>query len=62
MQNFARLTIEDLHDKVCEQGQDVYIDPVSGYQVLTEQALFNHSKCCRSICRHCPYGHINLKG
>jgi hypothetical protein len=54
-QEFLLPTIEQLHRIACEQGQDVYIDPVSGYQVFTEQALFNQGKCCGSGCRHCPY-------
>jgi hypothetical protein len=54
MQNFVQLTIENLYHKACEQGQDAYIDPVSGYPVLTEQALFNQGKCYGSIYRYCP--------
>jgi hypothetical protein len=31
-------TIEQLHRLACENGKDTYIDPASGYLVLTSQA------------------------
>ncbi|MCF8180133.1 MAG: hypothetical protein K9J26_01895, partial [Limnohabitans sp.] len=33
------LSIEELHRLACENRQDTYIDPASGYLVLTSQAL-----------------------
>jgi ATP-binding cassette subfamily B (MDR/TAP) protein 1 len=53
-------TIEELHRIACEAGRDTYIDPVSGYQVLTSKALLKQGACCGNSCRHCPYGHINV--
>ena len=51
---------EELHRIACETGRDTYIDPVSGYQVLTSKALLKQGACCGNSCRHCPYGHINV--
>ena len=53
-------TIEELHRIACETGRDTYVDPVSGYQVLTSKALLKQGACCGNSCRHCPYGHINV--
>ena len=52
--------IEELHRAACEAGRDTYVDPVSGYQVLTSKALLKQGACCGNSCRHCPYGHINV--
>ena len=51
---------EDLHRAACDAGRDTYIDPVTGYQVLTSKALLKQGACCGNSCRHCPYGHINV--
>jgi len=56
------LNIEELHLAACAEGRDTYIDPVSGYQVLTSQALLKQSRCCGNSCRHCPYGRFNVRG
>lgn len=37
-----------------ERG-DYYFTP-EGYIVFTEQYLLKRGYCCRSGCRHCPYG------
>ena len=52
--------LNKLHRIACAQGQNTYIDPSSGYQVLTSVALLSQGKCCGNSCRHCPYGHINV--
>jgi len=52
--------IEELHRAACDAGRDTYIDPVTGYQVLTSKALLKQGACCGNSCRHCPYGHINV--
>lgn len=54
--------LEELHRIACEAGRDTYIDPATGYQVLTALALQKQGRCCGNSCRHCPYGHINVKG
>jgi hypothetical protein len=53
-------SIEQLHRLACDQGSDTYIDPASGYQVMTSKALLKQGRCCGNSCRHCPYGHINV--
>src|SRR3989338_5664168 len=54
--------IEELHGKACDAGEESYIDPESGYQVMTAVFLSARRKCCGSRCRHCPYGHQAVKG
>jgi ATP-binding cassette subfamily B (MDR/TAP) protein 1 len=39
----------------------MYQDPNTGLFVLTEAYLKSREACCGSCCRHCPYGHINVK-
>jgi len=48
--------IEEAHKKACEEGRDFYIDPETGYQVMTELYHKKRGHCCQSGCRHCPYG------
>jgi len=52
---------DELHYLACIDGLDTYIDPTTGYQVLTSEALLKKGKCCGNSCRHCPYGHINVE-
>jgi hypothetical protein len=52
--------LEKLHKTACEQGRNTYVDPATGYQVMTSKALLRQGKCCGNSCRHCPYGHINV--
>jgi len=52
--------IEELHKFACEQGLDTYIDPASGFTVLTSQALIKRGVCCGNNCRHCPFNHVNV--
>uniref|UniRef100_A0A673TZI7 Uncharacterized protein n=1 Tax=Suricata suricatta TaxID=37032 RepID=A0A673TZI7_SURSU len=42
-------------------GQLNYIDPATGYTVLTQLAHLQRGKCCGCACRHCPYGQVNVK-
>ncbi len=49
-----------LHEGACARGQDTYVDPSSGYRVITEVALRRRGECCGSKCRHCPYDWINV--
>ena len=53
-------SIEELHRLACENGQETYIDPESGFMVLTSQAHLNRGICCGNRCRHCPYEYINV--
>jgi len=53
-------SIEQLHHLACEKGEDAYIDPTSGYQVLTSQAHLKRGTCCGNRCRHCPFEYANV--
>ncbi|MBM3348611.1 MAG: hypothetical protein FJY58_02770 [Betaproteobacteria bacterium] len=52
--------IDKLHDLACKEGRDTYVDPISGFHVMTSNALLKQGSCCGNGCRHCPYGHINV--
>ena len=54
------LNIDELYRLACEKDEDAYIDPVSGYQVLTSQAHLKRGTCCGNVCRHCPFEYINV--
>ena len=47
--------IERRHREACESNQDFYLDPATGFQVMTEKFLRDRGHCCESDCRHCPY-------
>ncbi len=36
------------------EGEDYYVE--NGWVVITEKYLRERGYCCRSGCRHCPYG------
>jgi hypothetical protein len=38
------------------EGEDYYLE--NGYYVFTEKYLLQRGHCCRSGCRHCPYGFV----
>ncbi|HQF42601.1 MAG TPA: DUF5522 domain-containing protein [Ignavibacteriaceae bacterium] len=44
-----------LHKEAIEQHNDIYIDPETGFAVLTAEFLLKRGYCCGSGCRHCPY-------
>jgi len=35
---------------------DYYLSP-EGYRIFTEQYLKRRGYCCKSGCKHCPYGY-----
>lgn len=43
------------HELAQKLGRPTYIDPQSGYTVLTAGALAARGHCCGNGCRHCPY-------
>ncbi|XP_045839005.1 uncharacterized protein C1orf53 homolog [Meles meles] len=57
----AERRIADLHAAACATGQLNYVDPATGYTVLTQLAHLQRGECCGSACRHCPYGQVNVK-
>lgn len=43
------------HQRACDAGLSSYLDPVTGYSVLTARYLAERGTCCDQGCRHCPY-------
>jgi Family of unknown function (DUF5522) len=43
------------HAEALRAGADTYVDPLSGFTVLTAGYLVRRGSCCESGCRHCPY-------
>jgi hypothetical protein len=44
-----------LHDEACARGEDTYVDPATGYRVITEVRHRHRGDCCGNKCRHCPF-------
>lgn len=44
-----------LHKDAIDEKNDIYIDPETGFAVLTAEFLLKRGYCCGSGCRHCPY-------
>ncbi|XP_006892163.1 PREDICTED: uncharacterized protein C1orf53 homolog [Elephantulus edwardii] len=57
----AERRIMERHKAACAAGQLNYVDPATGYLVLTQLAHLQRGECCGSACRHCPYGQVNVK-
>jgi hypothetical protein len=51
---FVRMTGQNSENKLIE-GEDYYLSP-EGYKVFTEKFHLKRGYCCKSGCRHCPYG------
>lgn len=49
-----------LYEEACATGQDYYVDPATGYRVITEVAHRRRGECCGSKCRHCPFDWVNV--
>ena len=43
------------HAAALRSGADTYVDPATGFTVLTAAFLARRGSCCASGCRHCPY-------
>lgn len=46
--------------KVTIEEGDYYLTP-EGYRCFTEQYHLKRGYCCKSGCRHCPYGFDKTK-
>ena len=44
-----------VHEDACDRGEDGYIDPSSGFFVMTSLCLVKRGDCCGNGCRHCPW-------
>jgi len=51
---FVRMSDQISGNKLIE-GEDYYLSP-EGYKVFTEKFHLKRGYCCKSGCRHCPYG------
>jgi hypothetical protein len=43
------------------EGEDYYLTP-EGYRCFTEKYHLKRGYCCKSGCRHCPYGYDKKTG
>ncbi len=43
------------HVEALARGAESYLDPQTGFVVLTADTLLARGACCGSGCRHCPY-------
>ena len=43
------------HDRAVGAGDPTYVDPATGFTVMTREYLLARGYCCESGCRHCPY-------
>ncbi|MBP7632018.1 MAG: hypothetical protein KA758_16315 [Acidimicrobiales bacterium] len=43
------------HDRAVALGLSTYLDPATGYTVLTAAYLADRGYCCSQGCRHCPW-------
>lgn len=50
-----RAAIVAAHRRAVVAGRTNYVDPASGWTVLTARFLWERGTCCDSGCRHCPY-------
>lgn len=50
-----RTEILALHDAAVTAGEATYLDPATGYTVMTAATLLARGECCGSGCRHCPW-------
>jgi uncharacterized protein DUF5522 len=47
-------------DNELVEGEDYYLE--NGNWVFTAKYLLRRGQCCRSGCRHCPYGYVREDG
>ena len=43
------------HGAAMSAGEAGYVDPLTGFFVMTAQYLADRGSCCGNGCRHCPY-------
>lgn len=49
---------DKLDSNSLKEEEDYYLSP-EGYKVFTEKYHLKRGYCCKSGCRHCPYGFDN---
>jgi len=57
----AHACIMEAHACAVRKRELTYTDPSTGYTVFTQLASEQRGYCCGSGCRHCVYGHANVK-
>lgn len=50
-----RAEILERHARACAAGLSTYLDPATGFTVLTADYLAERGYCCDQGCRHCPW-------
>lgn len=45
-----------METKKLKKGTDFYLDK-NNLMVFTEKYLLDRGSCCKSCCKHCPYGY-----
>ena len=50
------------HERAMAAGLSSYLDPVTGYSVLTAEYLAERGYCCSQGCRHCPWEGTTAEG
>ncbi len=53
--------IEEAHNAACNNGQDLFVHPVTKMSVMTSTYLSKRKTCCGKQCLFCPYKHANVK-
>ncbi|HCH64027.1 MAG: hypothetical protein CL927_02690 [Deltaproteobacteria bacterium] len=43
------------HSRACRRRKNSYIDPQTGFFVMTAYYLRSRGYCCGAGCRHCPF-------
>lgn len=43
------------HERAMAAGLSTYVDPATGYTVMTAAYLAERGYCCDQGCRHCPW-------
>lgn len=56
---FADLELTNAFNR-SQGNQRMYIDPKTGYSVMTELLHKRRGYCCGNACRHCPYNNENV--
>ena len=45
-----------MHENIIKENEDFYYNE-QGYKVFTEKFHLKRGYCCKSGCKHCPYGY-----
>ncbi|KAL8559853.1 hypothetical protein ACOMHN_030189 [Nucella lapillus] len=54
--NSKQQEIHRAHVQALKAGDTTYLDPMTGYEVITRLAHLQRDNCCGNACRHCPFG------